>query len=238
MIRPRIARAVILIGLILSAANVAEAGLIPIVNAGFEESALGDGDFTDGVDVPGWRLDAGRGGAFNPTAVEYPGEAPEGQNIGWSAGGTLSQTLITVLQPGVYTLKFDVGNSFLIPFPGYIVDLYVGRTILARDDSTLHPADGTFLTSTIQYTATASDLNLGQSLSIRFISVGSETDFDNFRLDFEPAATGAVPEPASVATLGIGLLCLAGHGWRKCRKGGHAEPDALMPSLVGNPCEN
>lgn len=199
-------------GLVL--AGGAKADLIPVVNAGFEATPLADGAFTR-VAPPGWTL-VGTGGTFHPSVRDFPGGAPEGQNTGYSSGGSLSQTLVSPLQAGVYTLRVEVGDSFFTPFPGYKIELLAGSFLLAQDNNSLAPANGTFLTSTVMFAATAGDARLGQPLSIRLTSSGSETNFDNIRLDFAPSA---VPEPASVMMLGIGALGLLGYDLRRRLKG-------------------
>ncbi len=58
--------------------------------------------------------------------------------------------------------------------------------MLATDNSTLNIAEGTFGTSTVSYTAAATDPFLGEQLGIRLINPvqgsGFEVDFDNVRL--------------------------------------------------------
>jgi hypothetical protein len=162
----------------------------------------------------------------------FPGGIPEGNNIADGGyiptyeGGPLRvgdgrvgifQTLDTVLAPNTqYTLKVEVGNpqsvtvaGFFYPldgFPGYRVELLAGDQILAVDNNTLAPADGTFATSTVTYTSSANDSNLGKNLGIRFINLnqapGSEVDYDDVRLFAEPIR-GASHRGASWMNAGL-----------------------------------
>jgi hypothetical protein len=132
----------------------------------------------------------GDGGTFNLTITQYPGQAPEGQNVADSsfflAGflpPTISQVLSDVLTANtLYTLQVEVGNRLDTPFPGYVVQLLAGGVLLAEDNNSLSPADGTFATSTVTFTALPGDPNLGQPLEIRLRSFGRQTNFDDVRL--------------------------------------------------------
>lgn len=183
-------------------------------------------------------------GVVNPTgSLLYPGGAPEGRNVGvvflmdnpgnqsQFAGieSGLVQTLTATLQTNTrYTLTVEVGNMANDPspsntfvftgFPGYRVDLLAGGQVIASDNNTLLPAEGTFLTSQVSLSIGASHVLAGQALGIRLVNLnagpGIEVNFDNVRLD----AT-AIPEPATVASLfGAATLALAVLRRRKTQK--------------------
>jgi PEP-CTERM putative exosortase interaction domain len=166
----------------------------------------------------------------------FPDGAPEGSRVGiafnFNAGADtgeygLQQTLSATLQANMtYTLSALVGNiasgqsldnnTFnLDGFPGYRIDLMAGETILVSDNNSLAGsiAEGSFASTSISYTATDSDLNLGENLRIRlvnlnvtdpsFSSADLEVDFDSITLDASP-----VPEPTTSVLL-IGLAAIA-----------------------------
>ena len=145
---------------------------------------------------------------------------PQGQRIGvvflddslgLEAG--LTQTLSSTLQLSTaYTMNVGVGNfrpSVGDPwdftgFPGYRVELRAGGELLAADNNTLLPSEGTFLTSTVSFTTGSLHLNAGQALSIHLVSLngpGVEVNFDDVRLVATP-----VPEPSSVLVI-AGIAC-------------------------------
>jgi hapalindole H/12-epi-hapalindole U/12-epi-fischerindole U synthase len=171
-------------------------------------------------------------GALNPTgSTLYSGGAPEGRNVGvvflmdnannqtQFAGieSGLVQTLDATLQLNThYTLTVEVGNMANDPspsntfaftgFPGYRVDLLAGGQVIASDNNTLLPAEGTFPTSQVSLSIGASHVLAGQSLGIRLVNLnagpGIEVNFDNVRLD----AT-AIPEPTTVAFISGAATC-------------------------------
>ncbi|MBC8040574.1 MAG: PEP-CTERM sorting domain-containing protein [Opitutaceae bacterium] len=175
-------------------------------------------------------------GAVNPTgSLLYPGGAPEGRNVGvvflldnasnqsQFAGieSGLVQTLSATLQTNThYTLTVEVGNMANDPattnnafvftgFPGYRVDLLAGGQVIASDNNSLLPSEGTFLTSQFSLSIGASHVLAGQALGIRLVNLnagpGIEVNFDHVRLD----AT-AIPEPATFASLfGAATLAMA-----------------------------
>jgi hypothetical protein len=72
-------------------------------------------------------------------------------------------------------------------------------------ESSLTPNNG-WVTSTVNYTALAGNAHLGQALTIRLTSNGTQVNFDNVRLDVSP-----VPEPETYALMlaGLGLVGFA-----------------------------
>ena len=214
----------------LSVAPVALAQPITITNAGFELPAAGPGTFSGSQTAgpPGWSVyntgptNSNRFfGVWNPTGTtSFNLPVPQGQRIGvvflddslgLEAG--LTQTLGSTLQLSTaYTMNVGVGNfrpSVGDPwdftgFPGYRVELRAGGELLAADNNTLLPSEGTCLTSTVSFTTGSSHLNAGQALSIHLVSLngpGVEVNFDDVRLVATP-----VPEPSSVLVI-AGIAC-------------------------------
>jgi hypothetical protein len=141
---------------------------------------------------------------------------PDGVNVAYSHGPSISQTLAATLAANTtYTLEVEIGDANNFVFGGYKVQLLAGSIVLAEDNNTLVPPDGDFVTSTVVFTALPSDPNLGQALAIKLLPLDAETSFDYVRLD----AT-AVPEPGTFALIAmgaIGLLAIA-HRARVSRK--------------------
>lgn len=198
--------------------------VIPIENAGFEVPVLEDGvfsaGFSQGEPIPGWTpydpndlitgipLTPGEilytdVGAINPLSAQYPNEAPEGQNVGYSfvvnpfGSGAVgfTQTLDALLTVNTkYTLQVEVGNPEGVDqfgndytgFPGYRVELVAGGNVLAADNNTLNIEEGQFKTSEVSFLAFADNLCLGNNLEIRLINLGQgpglSIDFDNVSL--------------------------------------------------------
>ena len=187
---------------------------INVVNPGFEDPELFDDEFVSAHDgsVPGWVASgAWYAGGWNVPAATYTNEAPEGLNVGWSWATlddpgievNLTQTLSETVEAGAtYTLTVHVGNAAAYfsdfnnwdyefdGFPGYRVELLAGGQVIAVDDSSLLPDEGTFEETSISYTVADDDEFIGQPLGIRLVNPndgrpGQETDFDNVRLSKE-----------------------------------------------------
>ena len=132
---------------------------------------------------------------------------PNGSQIAWSNGGTISQTLSATLQANTkYTLGAYVGRRQNVAFPGYNIELYAGGNLLASNNS-VTPAEGTFAPVTVSYTSGIS-VTPGQALEIRLTSqtgTNAQTNFDLITLDASP-----IPEPSAIlGLLGFGLLGIA-----------------------------
>jgi hypothetical protein len=174
--------AVVVVGVLVICPD-AHGGLIPINNPGFEDPALGDGEWDWSMDNQGWGYynNDGNLGPWNLAPADYPGEAPEGLNVGWTEPGEdaegnalpggFAQVLSAPLMAGTtYTLTVKVGSSLTYPGGGYAVQLLAGGTpqptgngsdytgsvtggtLLKEDNNSLTIANGTFVTSTVTYT--------------------------------------------------------------------------------------
>ena len=186
--------------------NLALADLLTVVNPSFEAQILSDGGFSVGSPT-GWTA-TNFTGIFNPATAHFPGEAPDGFNTAFSNGGDISQTLNSaVTENTAYTLLVEVGNRLDLPFPLYRVQLLADGVLLAEDNNSLSPGNGEFLTSTVEFEALAGNPSLGGTLEIRLRGTGTQTNFDNVRLD---ATT--IPEPSALS-----LLAMVASGWAASR---------------------
>lgn len=205
-----------IIAIVFLALLPANAIPITIVNAGFEDIGLSDGQYTllpsasDGSGivtsnpVPGWTV-TGYAGSWNPPSTVCYDAIPDGVHIiyGHTGTSTFTQTLsATLIANTTYTLQVEVGHRKDVSFVGYQVQFLAGGNLLAQDNNTLFPAANTFLTSTVTFSTQNIHAYLGQALQIKLVSLGAQTNFDKVRLD----ANTVVPECSSLLLCG---LCLA-----------------------------
>jgi len=187
-----------------SVGTTATAGSVTVLNPSFEAPAVNQGQFTVGV-IADWSVSAGNlpGGVFNPFGGTYNDLSDiDGSQVAYSNGGIISQTLTETLQAGMtYTLMVEVGNRADTNFAGYLIELLAGTTVIASDNNGVAPANGEFLTSTIEYTAMAGDADLGEALSIQLRSFGIQTNFDNVRLNGVDVDGGTTVIPTPTASL-------------------------------------
>jgi hypothetical protein len=191
------------------------AASIFIANNSFETPVITNPSGFSTGSVGGWTFAGGQQGLANPVAAHNAGGSwygpspilPDGNQVAWSNGGTISQTLSATLQANtIYTLGASVGNRLSLNFPGYNIELYAGGNFLASN-SGVTPADGSFAAVTASYTSGIS-VTPGQALEIRLTSLSgfqSQTNFDNITLD-----AASIPEPSAIlGLLGFGLLGIA-----------------------------
>ena len=196
------------VGLCLSVTSYAAP--VPITNAGFETDVFADGGFANGL-ATGWTLTPGAG-TFNPNNTTHmpPSGAPEGQNTLFINSGNVSQVLATnLVGNSIYTLNVEVCDRADGPTPVYLIELLAGATVISNDMSTLAPVapGSSCLTSTISYTSTQSDPEIGNALQIRLsrtIGAGGQVNYDNIRLDASP-----VPPVPTLSQWMLGLLIIS-----------------------------
>jgi hypothetical protein len=202
------------LALIAVANGTALADPIPIVNSSFEDDYPPSGGDTPWVDngdgffntsISGWTIiREGRwpSGTWVPIIPgPYFNSVPDGTNIAFVIGGSISQTLSTKLVANkVYTLTVHVGDRPDFP-SAYAVQLYAGDHLLAQGNSATPISQ--WLPETVTYKSTSSSNGLGSPLIIKL--VGGKVDwtgddpnrvnFDKVTLDESPyvMSTGFLP---------------------------------------------
>ena len=192
---------------------------ISIVNPSFElpDCLAGDcfGLSYSSADIDGWSSTAGSGwGVFNPGMVgdpaltAYGNAIPDGSDqVAYSAGAIIFQILAAVLTADTeYTLTFDSGRRPDTDFPGYVVRLVAGASVLASVSAAAGSQTDPFVTRSLTYTATAGSPYLGSALRIELESEGNQSNFDNVRLTGRSLNPAPAPGTLLLALLGSGML--------------------------------
>ena len=165
------------------------------------------------------------GGHWYPPATAYPSGAPDGTSIAWLnndtplPSATYSQVLGSTLEQGTYTLRAKVGQRLAgTAYAGYDIQLLAGGVPLVTETDVLSgitPALGTFSDVELSFVAPSGHAQLGQPLEIFFTSrsIGAQTNFDDFSLDFQAALA---PEPSTFLLFAMAVLAIvAVHWWRR-----------------------
>jgi hypothetical protein len=189
---------------------------ITVLNDGFEDPELGEGDFTNG-DIPNWTLGSYAvddpewipvgegGGTWNPNGEEgfAEGAALAGNHSAWvfsgaETDGGLSQVLGETLQANTkYVLNLRVGNPYYngsdetAPFR---VELLAGGVLL-ESITGASPAAGLWQQQSLAFTSSGSHEQIGQALEIRLIAMAyaDENEVDEYEVDFDEVTLSAEP---------------------------------------------
>lgn len=216
MFRRLLLAAVVLLPITMTAS--AQAGLIPIINAGFEDPPTTT--FNNGL-ITGWTISGSGAGVWNINDAPlgfWDITAPEGKQIAYVSpapapgnAASISQVLGASLAANtVYTLSGEVGHP--IGFGTtvntvYTIELLAGANVLGSLTGT--GPEGMFAHFELTFDSAGSAW-VGQSLEIRLSSSQNQTGFDAITLDARP-----VPEPATITLLGTGGLFLLGACWNR-----------------------
>lgn len=194
--------------------GTAQAAPIPITNADFETGT--------GTNIPGWTIGPNTFLVVEGSAFPLDDTTPtDSQFLTLDSRGTPAeayQSVATILPNTVYTLTFTVGRRVdnAAPPTDFDAGLYAGVGALPTDaldiislsDVTLSIGDPLEVVQVVFNSGVDPSFN-GQNLFVRAVDTSPQgagdpvlqTIFDDFALD-------AVPEPGSLALLGLGGLCL------------------------------
>ena len=202
--------------------NQVEATPIPIKNASFENPLLTPDveQWTNNV-IQDWGISGKVGwsaGVFNPIDIYFSeGKVSDGVQSAYLNSGLIGQWLDTYLGLNkTYLLEVDVGRRLeeSVAFPGYTIGLLVGNPAnldqwyyIAQIDTPIIPGLGEFETATLSYNTGQSNPYLGWRLGIHLGTKGTQTNFDNVRMENH----NNTPEPGTLILLGGGLLFIAGY---------------------------
>jgi len=196
-----IAAVLVVTAFLLAGPAAAFAVSFPVANHSFETNDLADGTNASPAAPPNWTVTGGgasyldrNSGAFN-TVIDPTPDA-DGEQLVWSNGGDLYQTLSTVLTANTtYALAVDVGDRTDVnPYAGAQLRLGTGSTfgsnlLTARVAANTAPVNGGgagdgWQTWVSTFTTGASPAGLGNPLRVELINPGGgQTLFDNVRLD-------------------------------------------------------
>jgi choice-of-anchor C domain-containing protein len=202
--------------LLLGCADTARAGII--TNGSFELGAANPGGFFvqvnagDSTSISNWT--AGGNGVDYIGTLWPASDGNRSVDLSSFSAGSVSQVLATTIGT-TYEILFDMsGNSGGGPAVKTLlvsVDTAVPTTGTYTYDTTGHPSGTQWLTNSFNFTATSTSTTLTFS-SQEFNFWGPA--LDNVRGD---AISTAIPEPSSVALLGLGGLGMIGWFRRRNR---------------------
>jgi hypothetical protein len=189
-------------------------GVIPVVNASFENTSgsllnCGTGClFNNLKSIPGWTVGgSGLAGSLEPNSPAnssmFTQPVPDGSFVAYSNGGTISQTLgVSVLADSTYTLSVDIGRR--LDASGtlgtmYSIALEDGSATLCSTPLTSNGGISKGAFADVILTCTTGSTVTPGALTIVLTSGGNQIDFDNVSLAV------ATPEPSAVALMVVGL---------------------------------
>ncbi len=207
---------IIAAGLLALLSSMAQAEMVTITNAGFEDPDLSASPYYTPT-IPGWTTESGLAGGVLASGMfsqgGYGGSNVAYSTIGATSGASLiSQVIGTVTENTRYTMTVMVGDRDL---PGSY-DGNLPSTIYTQLDglvpvssTTPTPSNGGLATWTMVYDVLPGNASVGNDLKVLLGSDGAASSpvtqvlFDDVTLE---ATT--IPEPTTAAMLAIGLLGL------------------------------
>lgn len=191
-----------------------------IANGSFEEPFLSSGYTQNGID--GWTTSGSSAGVWvMPASGFFTAPAPDGRQIGYFNGTSIAQQTGFIIEEGLQSLTIMAGRRSDGFAGSFRLELWAGGTVSAGnvnggtllgsalfDHTQVEPTSWHQLQ--IDYTAASGDAAIGQAVDVRLVrTAGSQADFDLVQFN------GVVPEPGTVAAMGLGLFALVARRRKK-----------------------
>jgi len=159
--------------------------------------------------IPGWNASSpGTEGQFNPGVssgnTSFYNSVPDGNWVAYSNGGNLTQAVSPVLANTTYMLSVSLGLRKDFPALGTAELVINGNTYVATG---VAPTSGNWATFTATYNSGLHPADVGLPITIELLANGVQAGFDDVLLNAN--SNNAVPEPASLAFAGLGLVGLS-----------------------------
>lgn len=186
-------------------------------SASAESIAITNGDFESSSSSPtGWTIDqawVGMNASGNPG---YAVQINIKDNDPMNPQAQISQTLIDTYAAGEYTLSADLKNLYYsdVYKGGMTLELIDGTTSAVLGSYTWTPTDQNWVEDVALSVSVASNSSsIGNAIKVSLVHTAKgDVCADNVALDFK-----AVPEPCSLAILGISAIGMIAYAWRKRR---------------------
>lgn len=168
---------------IMVAAAAAAADFVTLTNPGFENPPLANGGVSFTA-PPGW-TGSGASGVIDPSNAHTSGGiAPEGENVAWSNGGSLTQMTATPITPGLaYRLKVKVGARLDLSIPEWTISLRAGGEDLISVSAPPYPPSGGFIPLTLVYVSPPDDPFAGAVIGVRLAVSNIQALWDDVTLE-------------------------------------------------------
>lgn len=202
---PALCSMVLLAGILACLAMPVNAAVIYSQN--FESTGVTDGAFVSGWTTTGFTFGTNNGYLLNPTGSGSVWLNPVPAELG-NIFATLPQGALATGNTGQ---KFVAGQAYELTFThfrrddtsglGVIASIGNSTVALSSTNFSAVTATDTFLTRTVNYTATVGDA--GQDIFIRLGQTGTLSN--SLQAGIDNIALATVPEPSTAALLGISL---------------------------------